>query len=226
MSGYAPLDPYAKSRYEQGIDAKVVVMGNTGSFSSLVLLFQSIHPVLLLSFRRVACTFLGVGKTSLLQRYTQNKFDPKNTTSTTGAFFVTKKIYVGGVKVRLQLWDTAGQERFRSMVRLLFVSSSPSSLTFASEMFRLLCIIEGLTPPFYSTTSPTRLRSRTFEGGSRVRSFQSFCHSAPIASEYHAHFSLSSVILFAIQLRHPYPNLISYFGSKWPQPPRSPLALQ
>lgn len=60
----------------------------------------------------------GVGKTSLLQRYTQNKFDPKNTTSTTGAFFVTKKVYVEGLKVRLQLWDTAGQERFRSMVRI------------------------------------------------------------------------------------------------------------
>jgi hypothetical protein len=60
--------------------------------------------------------FQGVGKTSLLQRYTQNKFDPKNTTSTTGAFFVAKKVTVNGVKVRLQLWDTAGQERFRSMV--------------------------------------------------------------------------------------------------------------
>lgn len=59
----------------------------------------------------------GVGKTSLLHRYTAGKFDPKNTVSTTGAFFVTKKIDVGGVKVRLQLWDTAGQERFRSMVR-------------------------------------------------------------------------------------------------------------
>lgn len=39
-------------------------------------------------------------------------------TSTTGAFFVTKKVYVDGLKVRLQLWDTAGQERFRSMVTI------------------------------------------------------------------------------------------------------------
>ena len=57
----------------------------------------------------------GVGKTSLLHRYTQGKFDPKNTTSTTGAFFVTKKVTVDGTKVRLQLWDTAGQERFRTI---------------------------------------------------------------------------------------------------------------
>ena len=67
----------------------------------------------------------GVGKTSLLHRYTQGKFDPKNTTSTTGAFFVTKKVTVDGTKVRLQLWDTAGQERFRSMVRLSPPSSQP-----------------------------------------------------------------------------------------------------
>ncbi len=64
---------------------------------------------------------LGVGKTSLLHRYTQGKFDPKNTTSTTGAFFVTKKVNVDGTKVRLQLWDTAGQERFRSMVRISLI---------------------------------------------------------------------------------------------------------
>jgi small GTP-binding protein len=65
--------------------------------------------------------FRGVGKTSLLHRYTQGKFDPNNTTSTTGAFFVTKKVYVDGLKVRLQLWDTAGQERFRSMVCAAFL---------------------------------------------------------------------------------------------------------
>jgi GTPase SAR1 family protein len=80
-------------------------MGNTGQSISLGITHTHSQPI------------IGVGKTSLLHRYTQNKFDPKNTTSTTGAFFVTKKVYVDGLKVRLQLWDTAGQERFRSMVR-------------------------------------------------------------------------------------------------------------
>lgn len=103
MSAYPPMDPYRRSRFEHGIDAKVVVMGNSGSSYFLRSLSHSQY-------------LQGVGKTSLLQRYTQNKFDPKNTTSTTGAFFVAKKVTVNGVKVRLQLWDTAGQERFRSMV--------------------------------------------------------------------------------------------------------------
>jgi hypothetical protein len=109
MSAYPRMDPYRGSRYEHGIDAKVVVMGNSGEPA---LHLHSIHCLL----SSVPCN-KGVGKTSLLQRYTQNKYDPKNTTSTTGAFFVAKKVTVNGVKVRLQLWDTAGQERFRSMVR-------------------------------------------------------------------------------------------------------------
>ncbi|KAM6495668.1 P-loop containing nucleoside triphosphate hydrolase protein [Amanita muscaria] len=91
MEEYQSLYSFPASRFEQGIDSKIVIMGNS-----------------------------GVGKTSLLQRYTQNKYDPKNTTSTSGAFFVTKKVYVNGLKVRLQLWDTAGQERFRSMAPMYY----------------------------------------------------------------------------------------------------------
>ncbi|KAF9820969.1 hypothetical protein IEO21_00946 [Rhodonia placenta] len=101
MSIYPRMNPYSKSRYDQGIDAKIVIMGNT-----------------------------GVGKTSLLHRYTQNKFDPKNTTSTTGAFFVTKKVYVDGIKVRLQLWDTAGQERFRSMAPMYYRGANAALLLY------------------------------------------------------------------------------------------------
>jgi len=109
MEQYPRMDLYTRSRYEQGIDAKVVVMGNTGAKKKVT--FNTI-----ISSSSYAT---GVGKTSLLHRYTQNKFDPGNTTSTTGAFFVTKKVYVNGLKVRLQLWDTAGQERFRSMASIL-----------------------------------------------------------------------------------------------------------
>ncbi|KAH0839636.1 P-loop containing nucleoside triphosphate hydrolase protein [Lanmaoa asiatica] len=110
MADYLAWDrPTPTTRYEHGIDAKIVVMGNTGSSTS----HSQCPPKIPLRYPRI-----GVGKTSLLHRYTQNKFDPRNVTSTTGAFFVTKKVYVDGLKVRLQLWDTAGQERFRSMVDL------------------------------------------------------------------------------------------------------------
>jgi len=101
MEEYQRLDPYSRTRYEHGIDSKIVIMGNS-----------------------------GVGKTSLLYRYTQNKFDPKNTTSTSGAFFVTKKVYVNGLKVRLQLWDTAGQERFRSMAPMYYRGANAALLLY------------------------------------------------------------------------------------------------
>ena len=118
MSEYPRTGSYKGSTYERGIDAKIVIMGNTGQFP---LHSCPGHPALprVFSFSSLS----GVGKTSLLQRYTQDKFDPKNTTSTTGAFFVTKKVYKDGLKVRLQLWDTAGQERFRSMVCWRLVST-------------------------------------------------------------------------------------------------------
>lgn len=61
----------------------------------------------------------GVGKTSIIHRYTSGHFSYA-LSSTIGASFLTKKLVVDGVKVRIQLWDTAGQERFRSMAPLYY----------------------------------------------------------------------------------------------------------
>ncbi|KAM0752849.1 hypothetical protein T439DRAFT_271380, partial [Meredithblackwellia eburnea MCA 4105] len=61
----------------------------------------------------------GVGKTSIVHRYTSGHFS-YSLTSTIGASFLTKRLVVDGCKVRLQLWDTAGQERFRSMAPLYY----------------------------------------------------------------------------------------------------------
>ncbi|OXV07832.1 hypothetical protein Egran_04404, partial [Elaphomyces granulatus] len=64
----------------------------------------------------------GVGKTSLVNRYVKNAFEPATTTSTVGASFVTKRVLdsASDTLVRLQIWDTAGQERFRSISRLYY----------------------------------------------------------------------------------------------------------
>lgn len=136
------------SRYgERSMDAKVVVMGSTST-----------------------------GKTSLLHRYTQGRFDPKATTATTGASFVTKKVYVDGLKVRLQLWDTAGQERFRSMV---CIHSFRLRLKPNRRLNRHPCIIEAQMPRSFCTISRTHPLSRTYEAGCRVRVFPvKYFHSA------------------------------------------------
>ena len=56
----------------------------------------------------------GVGKSSLMGRYVNDKFDIRYK-ATIGADFLTKELTVDGTNVTLQIWDTAGQERFQSL---------------------------------------------------------------------------------------------------------------
>lgn len=57
----------------------------------------------------------GVGKSSLLLRFTDDTFDPEQA-STIGVDFKVKTITVeGNNKAKLAIWDTAGQERFRTL---------------------------------------------------------------------------------------------------------------
>ncbi|KAL9939441.1 hypothetical protein V8E36_001258 [Tilletia maclaganii] len=72
----------------------------------------------------------GVGKTSMVHRYTVESFNPRATPSTIGAQFSTKKVLCDGVKVRLQLWDTAGQERYKSMMPLYYRGSHAAVIVY------------------------------------------------------------------------------------------------
>jgi len=56
----------------------------------------------------------GVGKSSLLLRFTDDAFDPEQA-ATIGVDFKVKTINVNASKVKLAIWDTAGQERFRTL---------------------------------------------------------------------------------------------------------------
>ena len=62
----------------------------------------------------------GVGKTTLLHRYLENRFNP-NVTSTIGSHFFVKHLKIPNVKnlITLQIWDLAGQEHFK-WVRYVF----------------------------------------------------------------------------------------------------------
>lgn len=56
----------------------------------------------------------GVGKSSLLLRFTDDTFDPDQS-ATIGVDFKVKTITVDGNRAKLAIWDTAGQERFRTL---------------------------------------------------------------------------------------------------------------
>ena len=56
----------------------------------------------------------GVGKTSLLMRYTQDQFNLSHL-PTIGIDYKMKMVESGGKKVQLQLWDTAGTEKYNTI---------------------------------------------------------------------------------------------------------------
>ena len=56
----------------------------------------------------------GVGKTSILRRFVENKF-LKNHLATIGIDFKTKTLNINNQEIKLKIWDTAGQERFRNI---------------------------------------------------------------------------------------------------------------
>lgn len=55
----------------------------------------------------------GVGKSSLLLRFTSDSFD--DLSPTIGVDFKLKLMTIGGKRLKLTIWDTAGQERFRTL---------------------------------------------------------------------------------------------------------------
>jgi len=56
----------------------------------------------------------GVGKTSLMNQYVNNRFSNQYK-ATIGADFLTKEVMIDDKLVTMQIWDTAGQERFQSL---------------------------------------------------------------------------------------------------------------
>ncbi|XP_075709535.1 ras-related protein Rab-42 [Rhinoderma darwinii] len=72
----------------------------------------------------------GVGKTSLLKRYTEEEFTD-TTGPTVGVDFCCRiEEPEAGVKVRLQFWDTAGQERYRAVTRSYYRNAACVILLF------------------------------------------------------------------------------------------------
>ena len=59
----------------------------------------------------------GVGKSSIIKRYFEDKFDPFLNV-TFGSNFLEKVTTIKGKKVKLEIWDTAGQEEFRSVTKI------------------------------------------------------------------------------------------------------------
>ena len=73
----------------------------------------------------------SVGKTSIIKRYLENKFELNSTEATINALFHSKKIKVDPfTEADLQIWDTAGQERYRSMTKNYLLNANGIFIVF------------------------------------------------------------------------------------------------
>lgn len=70
-----------------------------------------------------------VGKTSVVLRYVQDRFNERHHT-TLQASFMNKKINLGGKRVNLSIWDTAGQERFHALGPIYYRMSNGAILVY------------------------------------------------------------------------------------------------
>ncbi|KAK3924725.1 Ras-related protein Rab-21 [Frankliniella fusca] len=70
-----------------------------------------------------------VGKTSLVLRYVEDKFNDKHIT-TLQASFLNKKLNINGKRVNLSIWDTAGQERFHALGPIYYRMSNGAILVY------------------------------------------------------------------------------------------------
>ena len=71
----------------------------------------------------------GVGKTSILIKYINNKFDESHI-ATIGVDYMDKTIKYKNINIKLQIWDTSGQEKFRSIARNFYRNSDAIFIVF------------------------------------------------------------------------------------------------
>lgn len=72
------------------------------------------------------------GKTSLVERYLNNRFAGENRyQNTIGAAFGAREVEAGGRRVMVGVWDTAGSERYESMTRMYYRGARAAILCYA-----------------------------------------------------------------------------------------------
>ncbi|AYV78041.1 MAG: P-loop containing nucleoside triphosphate hydrolase [Edafosvirus sp.] len=71
----------------------------------------------------------SIGKSSLMKRFVDNKFDGKYDI-TIGVDFGYKKIQIDDKQINIQIWDTAGQEVFRSLTKAYYKNAYGALLCF------------------------------------------------------------------------------------------------
>ena len=76
-----------------------------------------------INFKVIIVGDSGVGKSCLLKRAVQNRFEA-NYQATIGFEFLLMHFQVNELKIKLQIWDTCGQEMYRSLIQGFYRNTS------------------------------------------------------------------------------------------------------
>lgn len=71
----------------------------------------------------------AVGKTSIVLRYVENKFNDKHV-QTLQASFLQKNLNISGQRIQLSIWDTAGQERYHALGPIYYRDSQAAVVVY------------------------------------------------------------------------------------------------
>jgi small GTP-binding protein len=79
----------------------------------------------------------GVGKSSLVLRYTEDRFED-DMKMTIGANFASKEVALAGNSMKLMLWDMGGQPRFHDVVGDYFRGTKVAIIVYDTNRFYTL----------------------------------------------------------------------------------------
>lgn len=82
-----------------------------------------------ITFRSVTIGDSSVGKTCIVNRFLQDKFDPAEP-NTIGTLYESFTDHRDGHDLEIQIWDTAGQEQYRSLGPIHYRSSLAALVVF------------------------------------------------------------------------------------------------
>lgn len=75
----------------------------------------------------------GVGKTSIINRYINDEFNPNNVSETLGSTFSMKEIKKLNIIYKLKIWDSTGQEKYHSITKLFINGSNIVLLVYSLD---------------------------------------------------------------------------------------------
>lgn len=95
----------------------------------------------------------GVGKTSLMNRFVNDKFSTSYK-ATIGADFLTKEIETDDCQINLQIWDTAGQEHFHTLGLAFYRGADGCVLVYDVGNSRSFSALDKWRSEFLSQAAP------------------------------------------------------------------------